>query len=46
MFSLLMSPTAVVAAATSSAERLDKLIGMVMGGNEDRWWLIKEKIDY
>jgi hypothetical protein len=30
----------------SSAERFERSIGMVMGGNEDRWWLIKEKMDY
>jgi hypothetical protein len=36
----------VVAAATSSAERFDRSIGMVIGGNDDRWWMIKEKMDY
>jgi hypothetical protein len=32
---------AAVAATTFSAERLDKLIGIMMGGDEDRWWMIK-----
>jgi hypothetical protein len=30
----------------SSAERLDRSIGMVMDGNTDGWWLIKEEMDY
>jgi hypothetical protein len=30
----------------SSAERFNKLIGMVMDRNADRWWLIKEEMDY
>jgi hypothetical protein len=30
----------------SSAERFERSIGMVMDGNEDRWWLIKEEMDY
>jgi hypothetical protein len=37
---------AAVAAAMSSAERFERLIGMVMDGDEDRWWLIKEEMDY
>jgi hypothetical protein len=37
---------AAVAVATSSAERFERSIGMVIGSNEDRWWMRKEKIDY
>jgi hypothetical protein len=37
---------AALAAVMSSAERFERLIDMVMSGNEDRWWSIKEKIDY
>jgi hypothetical protein len=38
-----MAPVAMV---MSSAERFDRSIGIVIGGNEDRWWMIKEKMDY
>jgi hypothetical protein len=37
---------AAAAAAMSSAERLDKSIGMAIDGDgwdEDRWWLIKKR---
>jgi hypothetical protein len=37
---------AAVAAAMSSAETFERSIDMVMDGDEDRWWLIKEEIDY
>jgi hypothetical protein len=40
---------AAVAAAISSAERLDKSIGMVADGDgwkTDRWWLIKAETDF
>jgi hypothetical protein len=40
---------AAVVAAMSSAERFERSIGMVMDGdgwNADRWWLIKEEMDY
>jgi hypothetical protein len=35
---------AAVVVVMSSAESLDKSMGMVIGGNEDRWWLIKKWI--
>jgi hypothetical protein len=37
---------AVIVVAMSSAERLDRLIGMVIDKNTDGWCLIKEEIDY
>jgi hypothetical protein len=30
----------------SSAGRFDRSIGMVMNGNTDGWWVIKEEMDY
>jgi hypothetical protein len=37
---------AAVVAAMSLAERFERSIGIVMSGNADRWWLIKEEMDY